>query len=187
VQKKQCSVCGSVDHCYRFRSESDPRSWLHHLRAMFSSMASSSISDTALNATAKAGLWVRRAWRSSSGCSRKMYLTTRSRDEGLQHYAEERRAIAKFITGKKLGQEAEDNKMLAARCTDHSRRFDPLSGPYWNEWGAGLTNTRFQPAEEARITSEQVSELRGNGLSGFFPIRCCRSPWSLAGACLLAL
>ena len=33
-------------------------------------------------------------------------------------------------------------------------------GPEWNGWGAGVTNTRFQPAEHARLEAVDVSRLQ---------------------------
>jgi len=44
---------------------------------------------------------------------------------------------------------------------------DPASGPSWNGWGAGVVNTRFQSAEQARLTAAQVPNLKLRWAFGF--------------------
>jgi polyvinyl alcohol dehydrogenase (cytochrome) len=48
-----------------------------------------------------------------------------------------------------------------------SAPFAPDAGPAWNGWGAGLTNSRFQSAEQAGITAAQVPNLKLKWAFGF--------------------
>ena len=51
------------------------------------------------------------------------------RFEGIQRTIEERRAIAEFITGRKLAQEQEGTETLTGHCGSDSGKFNPTSGP----------------------------------------------------------
>ena len=44
---------------------------------------------------------------------------------------------------------------------------DPAAGPSWNGWGAGVKNTRFQPADQAGLTAAQVPNLKLKWAFGF--------------------
>src|SRR5205085_3562834 len=92
------------------------------------------------------------------------------RFQGVQRTREERRAIAEFITGKSLEQadELEQKQLLAGRCPVTSK-FAPAGGPQWNGWGAGLDNARFQSAEQAQLTADQVAKLNVKWAFGFPP------------------
>ncbi|MCP3368271.1 PQQ-binding-like beta-propeller repeat protein [Bradyrhizobium cajani] len=72
---------------------------------------------------------------------------------------DERRAIAAFVTGKAAtGGVAADAQ---GRCTQQASGFpQSLDGPRWNGWGVDVTNSRFQPADMAGLTAEQVPQLR---------------------------
>ncbi len=78
---------------------------------------------------------------------------------GFQHSAPERRAIAEYLTGKKVNEQAETQAATANRCADTSAKFDPSSGPKWNGWGNGLDNARFQSATDAGLSSDQIAKL----------------------------
>jgi polyvinyl alcohol dehydrogenase (cytochrome) len=52
-------------------------------------------------------------------------------------------------------------QMMAARLGD------PTAGPRWNGWGAGITNTRFQPADQAGLPADQVPKLTLKWAFGF--------------------
>jgi len=69
----------------------------------------------------------------------------------------ERRAVAEFLTGKKIGQEAAPSTV--GMCADRKDLFS-LSGAAWNGWGADLSNSRFQPPSQAGLTPSQVPRLR---------------------------
>ncbi|MBR0708456.1 PQQ-binding-like beta-propeller repeat protein [Bradyrhizobium liaoningense] len=71
----------------------------------------------------------------------------------------ERRAIAAFVTGKTAGSGVAAD--AEGRCTQQLSGFpQPLDGPRWNGWGVDLNNSRFQPADMAGLTAEQVPHLR---------------------------
>ncbi|MGY3408921.1 polyvinyl alcohol dehydrogenase (cytochrome) [Bradyrhizobium sp. GM5.1] len=71
----------------------------------------------------------------------------------------ERRAIAAFVTGKAaVGDNAVDAE---GRCTQQVNFFpQALDGPRWNGWGVDVANSRFQSAEMAGLTAEEVPRLR---------------------------
>ncbi|WP_426615228.1 PQQ-binding-like beta-propeller repeat protein [Bradyrhizobium sp. McL0616] len=72
---------------------------------------------------------------------------------------EERRAIAAFVTGKAAtsGSTAD----AQGRCTQQGSDFpQAIDGPRWNGWGVDLNNSRFQPAEMAGLSADQVPRLR---------------------------
>jgi polyvinyl alcohol dehydrogenase (cytochrome) len=77
----------------------------------------------------------------------------------------ERRAVAEFITGKKLGGDVTGSTV--GRCPGQSPFRNPSSSPLWNGWGPGVTNTRFQPASQAGLTAEQVPHLALKWAFGF--------------------
>ncbi|MBB4368930.1 polyvinyl alcohol dehydrogenase (cytochrome) [Bradyrhizobium sp. cir1] len=71
----------------------------------------------------------------------------------------ERRAIAAFVTGKTAGSGVAAE--VDGRCTKQLSGFpQALDGPRWNGWGVDLNNSRFQPADMAGLTAEQVPHLR---------------------------
>src|SRR5689334_14303683 len=46
------------------------------------------------------------------------------------------------------------------QCKANSPLMDGASGFAWNGWGADVFNSRFQPAEKARLTAAQIARLR---------------------------
>jgi polyvinyl alcohol dehydrogenase (cytochrome) len=71
----------------------------------------------------------------------------------------ERRAIAAFVTGKTASSGVAAD--AEGRCTQQiSGSPQALDGPRWNGWGVDLNNSRFQPADMAGLTAEQVPHLR---------------------------
>lgn len=103
------------------------------------------------------------------------------RFEGFQRTAAERRAIAEFITGRKLTDEKEGKETLAGRCTEGGAKFDPAARPQWNGWGAGVANARFQSAEEAGLTPDQVQRLKLKWAFGFPPNTMTSQPTVVGG------
>jgi polyvinyl alcohol dehydrogenase (cytochrome) len=101
------------------------------------------------------------------------------RFEGYQRTADERRAIAEFVTGKKLSDEGKET--LAGRCQDGDAKFDPVAGPRWNGWGADLSNARFQPAEQAQLTPQQIEKLKVKWAFGFPPNTILSQPTVVGG------
>ncbi|WP_441236899.1 outer membrane protein assembly factor BamB family protein [Bradyrhizobium sp. 930_D9_N1_4] len=95
----------------------------------------------------------------------------------------ERRAIASFVTGKAAtGASASDAE---GRCTREARGFpQPLDGPRWNGWGVDLANSRFQPADMAGLTAEQVPRLRLKWAYAFPGASLSFAPPTVAGGLL---
>lgn len=72
----------------------------------------------------------------------------------------ERRVLAEYLTGKKLGTQVK----MAGRCEGSPSAFR-LDGPSWNGWGAGETNLRFQP--DPGIKPAQLGSLKLKWAFGF--------------------
>ncbi|PYT60980.1 MAG: hypothetical protein DMG35_10105, partial [Acidobacteria bacterium] len=65
--------------------------------------------------------------------------------------------LIEFLTGK---QPAKEQISPAAFCPGSAASFaDPLVKPHWNGWGANLEQHRFQTAEMAQLSAEQVPKL----------------------------
>jgi polyvinyl alcohol dehydrogenase (cytochrome) len=73
----------------------------------------------------------------------------------------QRRALAEYLSGKHFGSEPLNPIAKSAFC-DSAVGSIPhaLSGSAWNGWGATITNTRFQPANAAGMTAEDVPRLK---------------------------
>src|SRR5260370_20212523 len=84
------------------------------------------------------------------------------RSQGANLSRAERVAVAEFLTDKRLGafQPAGSNPCVNRPPKD-------FAGPQWNGWGVDLDNSRFQPADAARITAEQVPKLKLKWAFGF--------------------
>jgi polyvinyl alcohol dehydrogenase (cytochrome) len=86
--------------------------------------------------------------------------------------APSQRALAEFVSGKKLPPDASlttpPAPALAGKCGPGVAPFrDPLSGPRWIHWGVDLDNSRFQPAEMAGLKAEDVPRLKLKWAFGF--------------------
>jgi len=87
------------------------------------------------------------------------------RYEGLSLGGDERRAIAEYITGRKLRGTVVGATLGA--CGKRTPLGDPFAPTFWNGWGASLENTHFQPAEQAGLTAAQVPRLHLKWAFGF--------------------
>jgi polyvinyl alcohol dehydrogenase (cytochrome) len=84
--------------------------------------------------------------------------------QGAELTSAQRVAVAEYITGKRLASSSPQVLCPAPA----SAKF---SGPHWNGWGVDLENSRFQPADQAGLTSQQVPGLKlkwAFGLPGDF-------------------
>ncbi|MDA1095553.1 MAG: PQQ-binding-like beta-propeller repeat protein [Acidobacteria bacterium] len=83
--------------------------------------------------------------------------------------AAERRAVAEFLSGDPAG--TLDSPVAAlpasAYCTAGAAGGIDLGAPAWNGWGADLNNRRFQTAEAAGMTADDVPRLRLKWAFGF--------------------
>src|SRR5690242_6775539 len=80
----------------------------------------------------------------------------------------QRRALAEYLSGRPLGGEVPNLIPKSAFCANRAETFrKSLEGPAWNGWGVTITNSRFEPAEAARLTADDVSQLKLKWAFGF--------------------
>ncbi|HXY01675.1 MAG TPA: PQQ-binding-like beta-propeller repeat protein, partial [Candidatus Limnocylindrales bacterium] len=74
--------------------------------------------------------------------------------------------LTEFLTGKQPAkvQFSPEAFCLAASAAAFA---DPLAKPHWNGWGGDLEQHRFQPAEMAQLSAEQVPKLKLKWAFGF--------------------
>ena len=58
---------------------------------------------------------------------------------------------------------------------------DPATGPRWNGWGVNVTNTRFQPQDQARLSAADVPKLKLKWAFGIPNVTQARSQPAIAG------
>jgi polyvinyl alcohol dehydrogenase (cytochrome) len=95
-------------------------------------------------------------------------MTGAMRPQGSRLSGPERRAVAEFLTGKRMGGDvtgAEKGRCAAAAVTGPIRDFATL--PHWTGWSPAPTNTRFQPADQARLSAATVPKLTLKWSFGF--------------------
>jgi polyvinyl alcohol dehydrogenase (cytochrome) len=74
---------------------------------------------------------------------------------------EEKRAMAAFLGGRPLGStEAGDAKFMPNHCVSNPSLGNPEASGGWNGWGNGTGNARFQSANAAGISADQVPRLK---------------------------
>ena len=86
------------------------------------------------------------------------------RSQGARLNGLERRAVAEYLTGKKL--EGDVSGASAGLCASRPN-FDPSAGPSWGGWSPTTSNARFQPGSQAGLTAEQVPHLTLKWAIGF--------------------
>ena len=80
----------------------------------------------------------------------------------------QRRALAEYVSEKRLAADSGGLIPRSAFCNSTSApSTNALAGPAWNGWGRGITNTRFQSAEAAEMTADDLSHLRLKWAFGF--------------------
>jgi len=81
--------------------------------------------------------------------------------QGAKLSEEEKVRVAEALSNRPLhGGEAGDAKMMPNRCASNPPMNDPASGPAWNGWGVDIINSRYQKAEGAGISADQVPRLK---------------------------
>jgi polyvinyl alcohol dehydrogenase (cytochrome) len=66
-------------------------------------------------------------------------------------------------------------------CSSNPALTDPAAGLHWNGWGAGISNTRFQPANQARLSAADVPKLKLKWAYGVANVTQSRSQPAIAG------
>ena len=80
----------------------------------------------------------------------------------------QKKAVAEFMAGRPLGSaNAGGIETMGFQCRTNAPLPDPSSRPAWNGWSPDLANTRFQPANVARLTAAQVPKLKLKWAFGF--------------------
>ena len=104
------------------------------------------------------------------------------RQQGEELDLPERQAIAEFITGRPVSA-ASGSSAGDGACTPSAAADWPglNGGPRWNGWGAGVTNTRFQPAAHARLPAADVPRLRLEWAFGYPNSATAQSQPTLVG------
>ena len=92
------------------------------------------------------------------------------RVQGWIRTSGEKRAMSEWITGKKLPPPSDKEATVAGFCEDAPGTFSIADGaPQWNGWGADGFNSRYQSAEQAGISADQVSDLKVKWVFGLPP------------------
>jgi len=87
--------------------------------------------------------------------------------------------VIEFLTGKVPPIERISPE---AFCSGGTPSFaDPFTKPHWNGWGANLEQHRFQPAEMAQLSADQVPKLKLKWAFGFPGITRALGQASVAG------
>jgi polyvinyl alcohol dehydrogenase (cytochrome) len=81
----------------------------------------------------------------------------RMKEQGEVLTPAQKRTIAEFLTGKRVGEAGPAGN--AFKCADTKAAIS-FSDADWNGWGADLANTRYQPASNAGLTADQVPRLK---------------------------
>jgi polyvinyl alcohol dehydrogenase (cytochrome) len=80
----------------------------------------------------------------------------------------QKKALAEFMAGRPIGSSASGAAAnMGFQCRTNPPLADPSSRPAWNGWSPDLANTRFQPANVARLTAAQVPKLKLKWAFGF--------------------
>lgn len=87
------------------------------------------------------------------------------RYQGIALSGAERRAIAEYLTGRRIGGDLSGTTV--GRCANPPALGDLSSGPLWNGWGPTRENTHFQPAAQAGLAADQVPRLALKWAFGF--------------------
>ena len=74
---------------------------------------------------------------------------------------QQKKGVAEFMAGRPLGSAKQgDAANMGFQCRTNPPLADPAQGPAWNGWSPDLANTRFQPAQVARLTAAQIPRLK---------------------------
>jgi polyvinyl alcohol dehydrogenase (cytochrome) len=90
----------------------------------------------------------------------------------------QRRTVAEFATGKKVGA---GNTQVANQCRASAPMRDPAAGPSWNGHGNGPAATRFQDAKSGGITAADLPRLKLKWAFGYANVGAARAQPTLAG------
>jgi len=98
------------------------------------------------------------------------------RAQGSRLSGPERRAVAEFVTGKKIGGDVTGGD--TGKCTAAART--PPAAGAWSGWSPTITNTRFQSREMAGLSAADVPRLTLKWAVGFPDASVAWSPPTVA-------
>ena len=101
-------------------------------------------------------------------------MTGAMRPQGSRLSGPERRAVAEFVSGRKLNVDVTGAGQ--GRCDAQPRRIEKEAGATWAGWSPATTNTRFQPATMAGLTPADVPRLTLKWSFGFPDASAAWSP-----------
>jgi polyvinyl alcohol dehydrogenase (cytochrome) len=87
------------------------------------------------------------------------------RPQGGHLSGAERRAVAEYLSGRTFGTDL--TGAAKGRCVSLPPLPDPASSPAWSGWSPTVANTRFQSAQQAGISADQVAHLSLKWAFGF--------------------
>jgi polyvinyl alcohol dehydrogenase (cytochrome) len=100
--------------------------------------------------------------------------------QGAELSDAERRAVAGFLAGRPVGVAPPPSTV--GRCTSAAPPLAPAAiAAGWNGWGAGVANTRYQPAEKAGLPAANVPRLTLRWAFGFAGVNSARAQPAVAG------
>lgn len=80
----------------------------------------------------------------------------------------EKRLIAGYLGGRKVDvAKIADARLMPNQCSGNPAITDLSAKPSWNGWGADASNTRFQSAQAAGLSPDQVPNLKLKWAFGF--------------------
>jgi polyvinyl alcohol dehydrogenase (cytochrome) len=81
---------------------------------------------------------------------------------------DQRKMLATFLSGRPLGSlNSGSAESMPNRCESNPPLAPPDSGPAWDGWGVNVANTRFQPAQDAGLSADQVPNLKVKWAFGY--------------------
>ena len=87
------------------------------------------------------------------------------RAQGSQLGGADRRAVAEYVTGKKI--DGDVTGATTGRCATAAALAAPPRGPRWAGWSPAPTNTRFQTNDQAGLAAADLSRLTLKWAFGF--------------------
>ena len=96
-------------------------------------------------------------------------------------------AVATYAAGRDFGPVVAPPENLQTNlCTEQLVMGDPHSGPSWNGWGNGPTNTRYQPKAQGKLTAADLPRLQLKWAFGHANVTSARPQPTVAGGRLFA-
>jgi polyvinyl alcohol dehydrogenase (cytochrome) len=106
-------------------------------------------------------------------------MTGAMRPQGSRLSGPERRSVAEFVTGKKVGGDVTGAE--TGKCTASSRVSNTGRSVAWSGWSPTVTNTRFQSREMAGLAAADVPRLSLKWAVGFPDASVAWAPPTVAG------